>query len=114
MTFLEVAFRNTDYIFHKGGVNMSERDALFHLHRRGGSTNKMTVLFREGGSWDREEISRLTNNLNVQVTGMDAKPEYLVLEPGHFTKDKVLDAFWGGLAFTVTYISGTDDPAYPF
>jgi len=74
---------------------------------------KQTILFREGGSWSRLEVSRLTRGLQTEVSGMDSKPEYLVLL-GHYSKEEVLRAMMGGESFVVTQVTDARDSRLPW
>lgn len=74
---------------------------------------EMTVLFRQGGTWSREEVSNITNGLMTQVSSHPQHPEYLVLFK-HFTKAKALEAHGGGLAFTATQVTGVQNKDLPF
>lgn len=66
---------------------------------------KTTVLFRNGGTWPSLEIDRLGNKL--VVSGHPKCPEYLLVS-GHYTKDEILEALWGGRSFTVSQVVGVE------
>ncbi len=74
---------------------------------------KMTVLHRPGGTWDQLEVGRLVNGLKTEVSVHPLHPEYLVVF-GHYTKEETLKVMWGGVAYTVTQIIGTDHKDLPF
>jgi hypothetical protein len=66
---------------------------------------KTTLLKRENGTWPQVEISRMVHNLTTEVASHPQFSEYLIIF-GHFTKEEVLKAIWGGLAFTATKMTG--------
>jgi cytochrome c-type biogenesis protein CcmH/NrfG len=76
-------------------------------------TIKMTVLRREGGTWNRSEVSKLVNGLTTEASQHPQHPEHLVLF-GHYTKDATLKALDGGQAYTATQIVGNDNKDLPF
>jgi hypothetical protein len=74
---------------------------------------KTTVLYREGGTWDRIEVGRLVNGLKTEVSQHQKHPAYLVLF-GHYTKEQTLQALLGGQAYTAIQVIGADSKELPF
>ena len=74
---------------------------------------KMTVLRREGGTWQSWEIGNLVNNLMTEISHHPQHPEHLVVF-GHYSKERALKAHGGGLAFTATQITGIQSKELPF
>lgn len=69
---------------------------------------KTTVLYREGGTWAQLEISRIVNHFTTSVTADPKHPEYLIVS-GHHTKEQILGAILGGVAFTAKQVTGISD-----
>jgi hypothetical protein len=74
---------------------------------------KLTVLHRAGGEWYPDETGRMVNGLMTEARQHPKHPEYVVLI-GDFTKEETLKALGGGLAYTVTQVTGTQNEKLPF
>ncbi|MDD5464095.1 MAG: hypothetical protein PHP62_03020 [Candidatus Moranbacteria bacterium] len=74
---------------------------------------KMTILRREGGTWQTWEVSNLACGLMTEVSQHPQHPEFLVVF-GHYTKEQTLKAHGGGLAYNAIEIIGISDPRLPF
>lgn len=74
---------------------------------------KITLLHRPGGTWHREEVSRLVAGFNNSICEHPKHPEYLIL-PEHRTKEEVLDVILDGQAFDVTNVLGFENPDLPW
>ena len=74
---------------------------------------KLTVLYREGGTWCSSEINKLCVSLFTEVVSRQNFPEYLVLF-GHYTRERVLCVLGGGWAFTANQIVGLNNKELPF
>ena len=92
-------------------------DPLFDLQamsmQESRKNTKVTILFRENGTWPPVEVNRLVNNLRTVVSGGNAWPEYLLLY-GEHTKAQALAAIGGGVAFTAETVTGMNHPKLPF
>jgi hypothetical protein len=77
------------------------------------AATKITLLHRPGGTWHQIEVSRLVSKFNNSVCAHPKHPEYLIL-PEHRTKEEVLDAILGGVAFTAEQVLGFENPKLPW
>lgn len=74
---------------------------------------KMTVLYRQGGTWNQSEIEKLVNGLTTEVSQHFQHPEYLILF-GQHTKEMTLEVLGGGKAYTAFPAIGMDNEKLPF
>lgn len=80
---------------------------------------KMTVLYREGGKWDKAEVGCLFSGLRTVVSELQVRPEYLVLI-GHYTEEKIaeqlssIEGLGKGQSFEVTHVTDLDSKELPF
>ena len=70
-------------------------------------SNLRTILYREGGKWLPSEVGKIVRGLKTIASGHPEYPEYVILM-GHHTKEATLEALDGGLAYTATQVTGSD------
>ncbi len=88
-------------------------DLLGIVRRDNFLTLKTTVLHRPKGTWHQTEVDRIVNGLMTEASQHPRHPEYVILF-GHYTKEKVLKAMLGGVAFTATEFIGIQNAQLPF
>jgi hypothetical protein len=100
-----------------------ERRRKAEQRREKRSKEKLTVLFRKGGTWSESgcenEVTGLAVSLKlrkghkISTVFHIERPEYLILL-GHFEDEEILEVLDGGHPVTITRITGADSKELPF
>jgi hypothetical protein len=81
--------------------------------RKERAQTKVTVLRRPNGSWQNREVNHIVNGLMTSASQHPKYPVYLLIA-GEYTKQQVLGIIGAGQDFSLTVITGLDNPELPF
>lgn len=74
---------------------------------------RVTVLFREGGTWHDSEIQKLVAGLHTSVSLNTDHRGYLLI-PEEYTKEEILEILGDVAAYTLEVVMGLDNEALPW